>query len=116
MHGKSSTEWAEEIERWKRSGLSRAEYAAQSGLKLGSLSYWKWHFETKGKTRLGGKRKPAKSLSFVEVTRNPKEAMTNANASSWYEVTLANGARVRVSSEFDEPSLLRLVELLERRR
>ncbi len=34
--------WAKRVERWKDSGLSAKEYAAETGLNAHSLSWWRW--------------------------------------------------------------------------
>jgi hypothetical protein len=54
MERASETEWAKGVERWKDSGLTAKEFAAQCGLTASMLSYWqrklragnvRWHQE-----------------------------------------------------------------------
>jgi len=33
--------WRDQIDEWRRSGLSQAEYCRQSGFSLGLFNYWK---------------------------------------------------------------------------
>jgi transposase len=111
--------WAEYVERWKESGLSAKEFAAQSGINAQSLSWWKWRLaggEPKAKRRQPSKsramevtKSPAlSSLSFVEV----KAAVMQESL----EVVLASALRVRVPTGFDDATLGRLLDLLEKRR
>lgn len=39
-------EWAKRIERWKDSGLTAAEFAAETGISAKSLSWWRWNLST----------------------------------------------------------------------
>ena len=35
-------EWAKRVERWRESGLTSAEFAAELGINPRTLTYWKW--------------------------------------------------------------------------
>ena len=39
--------WAERVERWKRSGKTADEFAAELGLNVRSLKWWKWMLGSK---------------------------------------------------------------------
>lgn len=106
--------WVQHVERWAASGLSAKEFAAQSGINWRSLSWWKW--------RIGGgvlkKKAPRASttgvpkaltpLSFVEVTASVMREPL--------EIVLPSALRVRVPAGFDDATLVRLLDVLERRR
>jgi hypothetical protein len=111
------------VERWKDSGLSAKEFAAETGVKASALSYWKWKLGASGGR--GGEqsdgtssavdrkpraiRKPRRSAAgFVEVT-----AGTVTTTSSLLEIVLSCGVRVRVPTGFDEETLMRVVRAVE---
>ena len=118
-------QWAKRVERWKDSGLSAKEFAAELGINERSLSWWRWQL-SKGETTAPSERrrrrrrsqptsaaitKPATitPLTFVEMTAIPitKDAL---------EVILPTTVRICVRAGFDEGTLGRLLDVLERRR
>lgn len=109
---RSRAEWTEEIERWRGSGQSASEYADKRGIHAGTLAGW----ASKVRETMGaraGARGDGKSM-FVPVRVAPA-----ARASATYseggeaEVVLRNGRRVRVSGNFDNGSLARLLMVAE---
>ena len=116
----SAAEWAKRVERWKDSGLTAKEFAAETGIKASTLSYWCWKLTAdarkqgapavgarpaepkrrRGPTR--SQRQPA-TASFVEV---PVAAVVSAPEP--VEVVLGD-VRVRVPVGFDEETLTRVV-------
>ena len=115
--GQTSREtWAKRVEAWKASGLGAKEFGAKFGIKPKSLEWWKWNL---GAEAVRAKREPASAksaqlavtamapLTFVEMpTGLGKEPI---------EVVLANGVRIRVPIGFEVTTLLRLLDVLERR-
>lgn len=129
MERASAVEWAKRVERWKDSGLTAKEFAAESGLKASMLSYWQWKLRASGvSARDAGtgeqtrKRTLAKSgatgrsrelagpgpMQFVEL---PATVVTSPEPA--LEVVLDGGQRVRVSVGFDEATLTRVLRALE---
>lgn len=127
-------DWAKRIERWKESGLTAAEFAAETGINAHSLSWWQWKLSTDAKTGASSTAAPSEArvsehehetrrrrrrrskpsdgpspptMTFVEVTPSPR--------SGALEVKLASGREIRVPVGFDAPTLERLVAILERR-
>lgn len=112
--------WAKRVERWKDSGLSAKEFAAETGLNARSLSWWRWRLAGGEPTKSSRKRtrpskRPAKitkaaptPLSFVELTA--------AVVREPLEIVLPTTLRVRVPIGFDDATLVRLLDVLERRR
>lgn len=108
--------WAKRVERWKDSGLTAAEYAAETGLNAHSLSWWKWKLGASpsstsparraSKTPRASRTAPVTPLTFVEVSVPPQ--------SQHLEVVLAKGRTVRVPVGFDAPTFERLLAILER--
>lgn len=115
MPKESREVWAKRVERWNDSGLTAAEYAAETGFNAQSLSWWKWKLgrpapssaTTSCRTRKVPAVAPATPpLTFVELPVPPKgEAL---------EVVLARGRTVRVPIGFDGPTFERLLGILER--
>jgi hypothetical protein len=62
MARESRETWAKRVERWRDSGLTAAEFAAEVGVNPRTLSYWKW--------RLGSKR--GRSLGSTTAKRGSK--------------------------------------------
>jgi len=129
MARQTREEWVKRVERWKDSGLTAAEFAAEIGVSVHSLSWWKWRLSAEGKAvdraHAGGEtpslpeakatppttprkrsRKKSSSMTFIEV---PPPTHSSA-----IEVILAGGHRVRVPIGFDAPTFERLLSILER--
>jgi hypothetical protein len=115
MERASQETWAKRVERWKASGLTAAEFAAELGISGHSLKWWKWRLkksEAPRKPRLPtrGARSTSSTvpaLTFVEMSAARGEPL---------EVVLGNGVRIRVPGDFDAIALGRLLDLLDRRR
>ena len=119
MERLSRETWAKRIERWKDSGLTAKEYAAELGIKAHTLSWWKWRLSsavtptpmaTARARQATSKRMPtsATTLTFVEVP--------SAIAPEPLEVVLPSSIRIRVPAAFDAMALGRLLEVLDARR
>jgi hypothetical protein len=120
MERVSREAWAKRVERWKDSGLTAAEYAAEIGVKSHTLSWWKWRLASAGEghpvarpsrrrtSRHRAKTAAVSPLTFVEMTaRSTAEAL---------EVVLPTSIRIRVPPDFDAAALGRLLGVLEQRR
>jgi hypothetical protein len=97
--------WAKRVERWKDSGLTAKEFAAELGINVGSLQQWAYQLK-QGAAR--GKRETAEhqlALRFVEVT--PPVAVPQG-----FDVRIGRFT-VAVPGRFDEGNLLRLLETLK---
>src|SRR5262245_45922496 len=101
--------WTKRVERWKDSGLSAREFAAEIGVHPKSLSWWKWQLESKAKQRRVRKarrkapvRRAISPLTLVEMTPPVRREA--------FEVLLGNGTTVRVAPDFDADALNRLLE------
>ena len=131
--------WVKRVERWRDSGLSAKEFAAEIGVNPWTLAHWKWRLgaEQRGKLRPGSnKSSPARpsALTFVEVAptavaeavsappsrktpaavRPAKERVAPAGHEP-LEVVLLNGLRIRVPVQFEAASLGRVVAVLQGR-
>ena len=111
--------WAKRVERWRDSGLSAREFAAELGVNQRTLQHWGWKLSgrsgrplTKTKSRAEGR--PAAHVPIVEVIGAEEPSAASAEPLR-YDVVLANGVTVRVPTTFDDASLGRLLSFLEAR-
>lgn|SRR5262245_37792040 len=104
-------EWRRRVERWKDSGLTAKEFAAEMGLNAGTLQFWQYKLRHRKVSTKRPKRKaPSEAIlsSLVEV-RAPSGAVGDPR----FEVELGNGRRVRVPAEFEPAALKTLLSVLE---
>ncbi len=105
--------WAKRVERWKDSGLSAAEFATEIGVTPKALSWWKWQLG-KGESRKPAQRRPkARKVALSPMT------FVEMSAPSWadvLEIVLQSGVRVRVPAPVDSDALVRVLDVLEKRR
>jgi len=104
-------EWQKRVQRWKESGLTAKEFAAETGINAGTLQFWRYKLK-------GGTRSPARTnakapsneilASLVEV-----RAPTITSVDQRFEIELGNGRRVRVGGAFDADALRALIAVLE---
>lgn len=104
-------EWRKRVQRWKESGLTAKEFAAEVGINAGTLQFWccKLRKDDAPPTRRT-RRSPSATIlsSLVEVSATAAPPVDQR-----FEVELANGRRVRVGRDFDPASLRVLITTLE---
>jgi len=113
--GRESCEvWTKRVERWRDSGLSASEFAAEIGVNPNSLRHWGWRVKAE---RRRAESKPsameADALTWVEVSA-PEAAPTPSPLPSAptekIELVLASGLVVRVPAHFEPEALRRLCQ------
>ena len=115
--GRASREvWAKRVERWKDSGLSAKEFAAELEVSANTLTFWKWKL---GKdTSAGDASNAGRSKATAPSRRAPQRFLQLVPASpasasgTALELVFTSGLIVRVAPGFDESTLQRLVALL----
>jgi len=123
MRRETREAWGRRVERWKRSGLTAARFAAREGVNAGTLAFWKWKLGRDA----GGDRRPDrgdgrgrgdKRVGFVEmVTATALPApVTDARPAAAFEVVVPGGYRVRIAPGFERAVLAELLDVLEGRR
>lgn len=111
----SREEWAKRVERWRDSGLTTAEFAAELGINPRSLTFWAWALkrEASGQKRLWKKKTgrhvvaqnaAAPRAPFVEVKSHTPRAK--------FELEI-RGHRLHIPDSFDADQLRSLLEILE---
>lgn len=108
---RSRAEWLEEVRRWRESGQSAAEYAAEHGLHSGTLGGWASKVRDVVATRPGGGR-PGKSV-FVPLRVAQAPTVSAKTGPGEIEVVLLNGRRVRLSGSFEGEVVARLLAIVE---
>ena len=104
-------EWRKRVERWKDSGLTAKEFAAETGINAGTLQFWQYKLKRGGgPTRRPKPTAPSEAIlsSLVEVRAAAVEM-----ADQRFEIELCNGRRIRVAAGFEPDSLRTLVAVLE---
>lgn len=75
-------EWSKRVERWRESGLTAQEFAAELGVNPRTLTHWKWALTKGPATR---SKTSASAVPFVEVGQTPARADV-------FELELSGGA------------------------
>ncbi len=70
-------EWAKRVERWKDSGLTAKEFAAELGIKPRTLVFWKWQLGKDVRAEL--KRSPPDRASAAHRTQTEAPAAGGAH-------------------------------------
>ena len=105
--------WLQRLEQWRESGLTARKFAAQIGVNPGTLSSWKYKVAA---GRAGGQTAAtAERVEFVEVIGAPASLPINRSVEERLEVVCPDGRTVRVPRTFDAETLVRLLDVLERR-
>lgn len=117
MASASRAEWAKRVERWRDSGLTVKQFAAETGLKASTLTYWKWKlrssasdadFITSGEHHtVNHDDRTLKSVApkFVEM-----ESVRTA-APAPVEIVIDGRLTLRVPIGFDEETLSRVLRV-----
>ena len=111
-------EWVGRVARWNESGLTAAKYASEIGVRPDTLKWWKWRLSSETRSSALARR-PAQIVKAKTKTRiSPLMfvEMTAAVAPQPLEVVLPSALRVRVPVGFDDVTLGRLLDVMDRRR
>ena len=114
MERVSRETWAQRVERWKDSGLTAKEYAAEVGVNAHSLSWWKWHLASvaSGKPAGLGRTRRRRKAAIDETAAVTFVELPSAVVAEPFEIVLPSSLRVRVPSSFDPAALRRLLDVL----
>jgi hypothetical protein len=109
--------WAARVEEWKQSGKSAVEYAAEIGVRAGTLKWWRWRLSAPAEPQRALVRGAASPLAKVTPAISPITfvEMTAAIDGDRLEVVLPSSTRIRVRPGFDSATLAQLLDVLEAR-
>ncbi len=102
--------WRRWLEKWRRSGLTQAEFCRRHGLKVGNFSWWKRKLsEPAGLLRpIARPPREREAVKFVELTA-PASSTPPSRCSAGYEVILPRGAVIRLPLDFDSDRVSQLI-------
>lgn len=109
--------WTKRVERWKDSGLSAPQFAAELGVNPRTLMFWKWQLDREARgavspKRASGPKRRSTRVNFVEVAA-PTVAPTQETR---IEIAIGDRAVIRVPIGFDEATLEGVMRVIERAR
>jgi hypothetical protein len=110
-------EWAKRVERWRDSGLTTAEFAAEVGISAKTLTYWAWTLkrEATGAKRVWPakkKRQGATSAAAGATVRAPFVEVSSQVGQQRFELEV-RGRRLHIPHGFDAQQLSSLLQVLE---
>jgi transposase len=114
MERASRETWTKRIERWKDSGLTAKEFAAEIGINAHSLSWWRWRLESVPSATPRTRRRARKANKAPAISAEPMTfvELPSPVAAEPFEVVLPSSLRVRVPAGFDAATLRRLLDVL----
>lgn len=102
-------QWAEQVERWQRSGVSAREFARKEGVNPKTLGYWRWRLEQESQETESNGAADGRAVQFVEL------GTSGDDKRSVFEFELRGGLRVRIPFDFEREALIRLLDVVEGR-
>jgi hypothetical protein len=102
---RSRAEAGQLVTEYEASGLSQVEFCRKQGLSLATLARYR-------KRQAEGS--PADGNRWVAVKVSAGRAVLEGPASSGLAVALRSGRRIEVGRGFDAPTLVQLLDVLER--
>src|SRR6202035_3573711 len=98
--------WAKRVERWKETGLSAKEFAAETGFNARSLTWWRWHLSNgdAAPKRRRHRRSPDGSVAITTPPALPPMKFVEVSAPvsrEGLEVVLPSAVRICVRPGFD---------------
>jgi transposase-like protein len=111
----SREEWAKRVERWRDSGLSTAEFAAELGINPHSLTYWAWTLkrEAGGQKRVWPKKSRKQAVARnATVSSTPFVEVKSHTPRGQFELEI-RGRRLHIPDGFDAQQLRSLLAVLE---
>lgn len=108
MARETREQWEARVQRWQRSGMDAASFAAREGVAPERLRWWRWQLG------LGPRaQRAAETPRFVEVVLEGRsEPPVSARAEAELELVIGQ-RRVLVRPGFDAESLRRVLAVLE---
>jgi transposase len=109
-------EWAKRVERWKDSGLTAKEFAAELGINSRSLVFWKWQLKRDGLgTPAIAREQPPKVSRRRSTAKLPLVELRPSLMETRIELELGAERRLKIPAGFDVDTLRRLLSVLETR-
>jgi hypothetical protein len=107
----SSINWPEQIESWKKSGLSQASYCRQSKISYSAFLYWRRKYENNSS--------PSSEISFVQLENPVRDNSFSIGNSFNSSLTPSSGIlilvdplSVSVGTNFSPATLAQVIRVL----
>jgi len=94
--------WKEQIDRWRQSGLSQAEYCRRHDLVRHQMAYWKKRLQ-----------KPEPDVSFFPVELNGFKEIASRPEQTPLFLVIGNDFKIEINEGFDAQVLRQLIFLLQ---
>ena len=107
---RTRSEWLSDVQQWRQSGQSAAEYSQAHDLDAGTLASWASRLKKEVGVRRVRRGKPEPAFLAVQVRQSRAPAVA---VEGTFEVVLGNGRCVRVSGDFDAERVSRLLAAAE---
>jgi hypothetical protein len=116
MARESREVWVKRVERWRESGLTAQEFAAELGVNAVTLANWKYRLsaeERKATRDAASADVEIEAPTFVEISPTQTRVESGpVSVATMFEVVLAGGAILRVPAQFDAVALRRLLDVM----
>jgi hypothetical protein len=106
----SREEWRKRVERWKESGLTAKEFAAETGINASTIQFWRYKLK-RPMPMSGRRRAPGDTTGLLSSIVEVRPAA--AAVETRFEVELVNGRRIRVPASYEASALRALLAVLE---
>lgn len=101
---KKENYWQEQVDSWRESGLSQAEFSKQAGISERSLGYWKRKFE-----RVQSSERESHTVVAVPIPRDtPERSPQPITIHAWHDL------RLEIPADFSPESLEKVIHVLGR--
>ena len=97
--------WQAQVDKWRESGLSQAEFCRQIGISSKSLGYWKRQFEQRQTT--GQETQAVVAVPIAQVNER-REGGQPIILHAWHDL------RIEIPADFAPESLEKIIHVLGR--
>ena len=94
--------WKEQIDQWRLSGLSQAEYCRRHDLVRHQMAYWKKRLQ-----------KPGPGVSLVPVNPDQLRAVSSRPERRSLVLVIGSDFKIEINEGFDEQVLRQLIFILK---
>ena len=108
--------WSKRVARWRESGLTAKQFAAETGVNPHTLTHWAWRLgggQGKGRRAAAKRPRAAEAPEWIEVIGGGTGSASGRPADGGFEIGLASGRTVRVPMEFNAEVLARLLAVVD---
>ena len=106
--------WRKAGRRWRKSGLSVAEFCGGEEFSEGTFYRWRRRFEKRKKTKTATRRPRFLAVDVIDErhANSRGDLPIDQNGGSGLELLLSNGMSLRIPQGFDETTLKRTLRAL----